>query len=75
MAQQAVYPIATPRVTQTNIQRHVNQEDALSRSSAMPLKVFLVYRFLVNWAVRSVEAGHLLDLPHEFKDHTLNPWR
>jgi cobaltochelatase CobN len=33
------------------------------------------YRSLVEWAVRSVEAGHLLGLPREFKDHVLEPWR
>jgi predicted metal-binding protein len=33
------------------------------------------YRSLVEWAVRSVEAGHLMDLPRELKDHRLEPWR
>jgi hypothetical protein len=33
------------------------------------------YRLLVEWAVRSVEAGHLLELPSEFKDDLLEPWR
>jgi hypothetical protein len=32
-------------------------------------------RSLVEWAVRSVEAGHLLELPREFKDHLMEPWR
>lgn len=36
---------------------------------------FNQHRSLVEWAVRSVEAGHLLDLPREFKDHRLEPWR
>jgi hypothetical protein len=26
-------------------------------------------------AVRCVEVGHLLELPREFKDHRLQPWR
>ena len=33
------------------------------------------YRSLVEWAVLSVDAGHLLELPSEFKDHLLRPWR
>jgi cobaltochelatase CobN len=33
------------------------------------------YRSLVDWAARSNEAGHLLDLPREFQDHLMQPWR
>ena len=33
------------------------------------------YRSLIEWAVRSVDAGHLLELPREFKDHLIEPWR
>jgi hypothetical protein len=33
------------------------------------------YRSLIEWAVRSVEAGHLLELPREFEEHLLEPWR
>ena len=33
------------------------------------------YRSLVEWAVCSVEAGHLLELPREFTDHLLESWR
>lgn len=33
------------------------------------------YRSLVEWAVRSVEAGHLLDLPQEFNEYRMEPWR
>jgi len=36
---------------------------------------FNQYRSLVEWARRSVDAGHLLELPREFKDHLLEPWR
>jgi cobaltochelatase CobN len=36
---------------------------------------FNQYRSLVDWAARSMEAGHLLDLPREFKEHILRPWR
>jgi cobaltochelatase CobN len=36
---------------------------------------FNQYRSLVEWACRSVEAGHLLELPREFKDHRMEPWR
>lgn len=36
---------------------------------------FNQYRSLVEWAVRSVDAGHLLELPSEFKDHLMAPWR
>jgi hypothetical protein len=36
---------------------------------------FKQYRSLVEWAVRSVDAGHLLELPREFKEHRLLPWR
>jgi cobaltochelatase CobN len=36
---------------------------------------FNQYRSLVDWATRSMEAGRLLDLPREFKDHILQPWR
>ena len=36
---------------------------------------FNQYRSLVDWAARSMEAGRLLDLPREFKEHTLRPWR
>jgi hypothetical protein len=32
------------------------------------------YRSLVEWAVRCVEGGHLLELLHEFKDHLTEPW-
>jgi len=30
---------------------------------------------LVEWAVRSMDAGHLLELPREFKGHIIGPWR
>jgi hypothetical protein len=33
------------------------------------------YCSLVEWAVRSMEAGQLLDLPWEFREHLLHPWR
>ena len=33
------------------------------------------YRSLLEWAVRSVDAGHLLELPREFKNHVMEPWR
>jgi hypothetical protein len=33
------------------------------------------YRSLLEWAVRSMEAGQLLDLPREFREHLLHPWR
>jgi len=33
------------------------------------------YSALVDWATRSMEAGRLLELPHEFKAHFLQPWR
>ena len=33
------------------------------------------YRSLIEWAVRSVDAGHLLELPREFEDLRLEPWR
>jgi cobaltochelatase CobN len=33
------------------------------------------YRSLVEWAVRSAEAGHLMDLPQELAEHRLEPWR
>ncbi len=33
------------------------------------------YRSLVEWAARSMEAGHLLELPREFRAHLLRPWR
>jgi hypothetical protein len=33
------------------------------------------YLSLIEWAVRSVNAGHLLELPREFKDHRMEPWR
>ena len=36
---------------------------------------FNQYRSLLEWAVRSVDAGHLLELPREFKDHLMEPWR
>lgn len=36
---------------------------------------FNQYRSLVEWAVRSMEAGHLLELPREFTEHLLHPWR
>jgi predicted metal-binding protein len=36
---------------------------------------FNQYRSLVDWAARSMEAGHLLELPREFKAHVLEPWR
>jgi hypothetical protein len=36
---------------------------------------FNQYRSLLEWAVRSTNAGHLLDLPRELKDHILRPWR
>jgi len=33
------------------------------------------YRSLIEWAARSVNAGHLLELSREFKDHLVEPWR
>jgi predicted metal-binding protein len=33
------------------------------------------YRSLLEWAVRCVESGYLLELPHEFKEHLTEPWR
>lgn len=36
---------------------------------------FNQYRSLVEWAARSVEAGRLLDLPREFIQHRIDPWR
>ena len=33
------------------------------------------YLSLIEWAARSVNAGHLLELPREFKDHRMEPWR
>lgn len=36
---------------------------------------FNQYQSLVEWAVRSVEAGHLLELPPQFKNHVMEPWR
>ena len=33
------------------------------------------YRSLLEWAVRSVDAGHLVELPREFKNHLMEPWR
>src|ERR1700751_3304936 len=32
---------------------------------------FNQYRSLVEWAARSVHAGHLLELPREFKAHLI----
>jgi cobaltochelatase CobN len=36
---------------------------------------FHQYKLLVDWAARSMEASRLLELPHEFETHTLEPWR
>lgn len=36
---------------------------------------FNQYRTLVEWAARSVDAGHLIELPREFKAHLIEPWR
>jgi hypothetical protein len=36
---------------------------------------FNQYRSLAEWAARSVDAGHLLELPREFKSHLIEPWR
>jgi hypothetical protein len=36
---------------------------------------FEQYRSLLEWAGRSVDAGHLLELPHEFQNHLIEPWR
>jgi hypothetical protein len=36
---------------------------------------FHQYHALVEWAVNSVDAGHLLELPREFKEHRMEPWR
>lgn len=33
------------------------------------------YESLVDWAARSMEASHLLELPNEFETHILLPWR
>ena len=33
------------------------------------------YRSLVEWEARSIEIGHLLELPREFKAHLIEPWR
>ena len=39
------------------------------------LTEFNQYRSLLEWAGRSMDAGHLLELPKEFKDHIIEPWR
>jgi hypothetical protein len=39
------------------------------------IRDFNQYRSLVEWAGRSVEAGHLLELPREFKECLIEPWR
>jgi hypothetical protein len=36
---------------------------------------FAQYRDLVDWAIRSRDAGALLPLPKEFQGHTLHPFR
>jgi cobaltochelatase CobN len=36
---------------------------------------FSQYRELVEWASQSVDMGHLLELPGEFREHQLQPWR
>ena len=36
---------------------------------------FNQYKSLVEWAVRSMDAGHLLELPREFEGHTIQPWK
>ena len=36
---------------------------------------FHQYKSLVDWAVRSMDAGYLLELPMEFKGHMIQPWR
>lgn len=36
---------------------------------------FNQYRGLLEWAVRSTDAGRLLDLPRELEEHRLQPWR
>ena len=36
---------------------------------------FNQYKSLVEWAARSVDVGHLLELPREFKAHLIEPWR
>jgi hypothetical protein len=36
---------------------------------------FSQYRSLVEWAVNSMNAGFLLELPREFRPHILSPWR
>jgi hypothetical protein len=36
---------------------------------------FEQYRSLLEWAVRSVGAGRLLELPREFQNHLIEPWR
>jgi hypothetical protein len=36
---------------------------------------FNQYRALLDWAVSSSDAGELLPLPKEFRDHTLHPFR
>jgi hypothetical protein len=33
------------------------------------------YRSLMEWAVRSVASGQLLELPREFSEHRMEPWR
>jgi cobaltochelatase CobN len=36
---------------------------------------FNQYRALLEWACQSTEAGRLLELPREFKENLLSPWR
>ena len=36
---------------------------------------FNQYRSLVEWAVNSMNAGHLLEVPREFRPHILSRWR
>jgi hypothetical protein len=36
---------------------------------------FAQYQAIVDWASRSRDAGELLPLPKEFRQHTLHPFR
>ena len=57
---------------QTNVVQICSDEGSVWLGN---LTQFNQYRALLEWAVRSTEAGRLLELPREFKEHVLSPWR
>jgi len=54
---------------------HEAYENIVQRRMTMELSMTIAIVALVDWACRTRDAGELLPLPKEFRQHTLHPFR